>query len=351
MFPVFKLQGKPYDIGYGYGSMAKEQIKKCIGIYEKLFWSYGKITWEEAAAKAEKYIPYIQNYDQEIWEEIQGIADGSERALLDIVTLNARSEIMFTAKALDGCTSFGVLSSNTKGEAYMGQNWDWKEEVTQAIVALDITQENKPNIKMITEAGIVGKFGMNDEGVALCMNALACEENIPGVPLHIVMRGILNSPNLGSAIGAVINTKIASSANFVIGHKDGEVIDMEVTPSEFDVLYPEQGILIHTNHFLSPLLRPKVRDLTKHLLPDTFVRYSRAKHMLEGNNGCITIDDLQVLLSDHFNFPHGICRHHQPDPLDRQIVTVFSIVIDLTNQQILVSAGKPCESSYTNLFI
>ncbi|MEW6624485.1 MAG: C45 family peptidase [Bacillota bacterium] len=351
MFPKFVLKGAPHEIGYAHGSLAKKQIEKCIEVYEKLFWSYSKITWKEAAAKSEQYIPYIQKYDPHIWEEIQGIADGSGRSLLDIVALNARSEIMLTAKALDGCTSFGVLAGAAGGKSYMGQNWDWKEEVTEAVIALEIYQDNKPAIKMITEAGIVGKFGINDAGVGLCMNALACEENIPGVPLHVVMRGILNSPNLSSAISAVINTQIASSVNFVIGHKDGEVIDMEVTPSEFDVLYPEQGIMVHTNHFLSPLLRPRVKDITKHLLPDTLVRYSRAKHILSSMDDSINLIDLQTLLADHFNHPHGVCRHHQYDPLDRQLVTVFSIIIDLTYQEIWVSAGKPCEAPYNKLFV
>lgn len=349
MFPCFSLNGSPHEIGLQHGRLAKRQIDKCIETYQQLFRGYAKMEWSEAVDQAAQYINYIEKYDPDIMAEIKGIAEGSGRDLLEIVALNARSEIMLTTKALDGCTSFGILPEAANGTAYMGQNWDWKDSVFEALIILEITQENKPKIKMITEAGIVGKFGLNDAGVGVCMNALACDQNGPGTPLHIAMRGILNSRNMGDAIASVINTNIASAVNFVIGHRDGQILDLEVVPSEFDVLYPEDGILVHTNHFVSPVLKMKVKDLTKHLLPDSLVRYTRAQSLLRNLEGGITFSGLQNMLSDHFNAPHGICRHQKVDPLGRELVTVFSFIMDLTNQEIFIAAGKPCETSYQKL--
>ncbi len=347
MFPIFKLKGSAYEIGCQHGKLAKKQIGICIDTYQQLFMSYAGLEWTEAVDQAEQYVSHIEKYSPDLMAEIRGIADGCGRDLLDIVTLNARSEIMLTTKAVDGCTSFGITPQAGKdGVAYMGQNWDWKDTVFDALIALVITQEGKPNIRMITEAGIVGKFGLNDAGIGICMNALACEESVPGVPLHVVMRGILNSPNLGEAIGNVGNAQIASAANWVIGHQEGEIMDLEVTPSEFDVLYPEEGILVHTNHFTSAFLKPRLKDITKYLLPDSMVRYNRARRLLAESKGSIALDELGMILSDHFNYPHGICRHLKEDSSGKQIVSVFSIIMDLSNQDIFVATGNPCQTPF-----
>lgn len=53
-------------------------------------------------------------------QEMQGIADGSGRDLLDIVALNVRTEINFGLFS-DGCTS---LSWHTNDHAWLAQNWD-----------------------------------------------------------------------------------------------------------------------------------------------------------------------------------------------------------------------------------
>lgn len=54
------------------------------------------------------------------YEELQGIADGSKRDILDIVAINVRTEIAFGLMT-DGCTS---LFWDTPGNVFLGQNWD-----------------------------------------------------------------------------------------------------------------------------------------------------------------------------------------------------------------------------------
>jgi isopenicillin-N N-acyltransferase-like protein len=49
-----------------------------------------------------------------------GIADGSQRDILDIIALNVRTEIAFGLFS-DGCTS---LFWKTPTHTFLGQNWD-----------------------------------------------------------------------------------------------------------------------------------------------------------------------------------------------------------------------------------
>ncbi len=108
-FPVLELSGTPYEIGFGHGKMAKEQIRLNIENYKKIFYASAKVTWDEAKNRAMPFADQIKSYDEDIFEEIRGIADGAGITLAEAVTLNSRSEIMFQTGASDGCTSIGII--------------------------------------------------------------------------------------------------------------------------------------------------------------------------------------------------------------------------------------------------
>lgn len=61
------------------------------------------------------------------YEEMQGIADGSGRDLLDIVALNVRTEINFGLFS-DGCTS---VAWHTEKRAWLAQNWDVRDRLSE----------------------------------------------------------------------------------------------------------------------------------------------------------------------------------------------------------------------------
>lgn len=63
-------------------------------------------------------------------------------------------------------------------------------EINPGVILLEIDQTPRPNILMATEAGIVGKIGLNSEGLGVCLNLLGPEHNtMRGVPIHIILRG------------------------------------------------------------------------------------------------------------------------------------------------------------------
>ena len=97
-------------------------------------------------------------------------------------------------KAEGGCTSIGISSDAGKnGDAFLAHNWDWKPSQRESMVIMKIRQKNgKPDIFMVTEAGIIGKTGYNSAGLCLYLNALSTDQAPKGLPLHIAMRGILD---------------------------------------------------------------------------------------------------------------------------------------------------------------
>ena len=350
LFPIVEVSGTPREIGKTYGAAVKAQIDVSIETYREMFMTYSGVSWEAAQKYAATFIPVITEYDPDIMEEIRGVAEGSGYKLEEILALNVRSEIVLQGGLIDGCTSFALTPRVTvNGESWIAQNWDWKIRQRKAYVLLRIHQAApKPDINLFTEAGIVGKLGFNSAGIGVCLNALASDVklDVPTVPLHIVLRGILNSNTLSDVIAVVGKMPLACCANFLVGHSNGEAITIETGPGDFDVIYADEGYVTHTNHFTSHRLA-KFKDTGKMAFPDSFLRYGRIKQMLRDCTKPIGLADIQNMLRDHIDYPDGICRHEdQLDPEGKRMGTVFSIIMNLSRRELYITPGNPCDTPY-----
>lgn len=344
---VVTASGSPYQIGYQHGLAAAEEVRFSIDTYQQMFLNYSHLTWVEAKKRSQAYVPYIKEFDPTLLEEMAGIADGAQVTLEDILALNARSEVvMMQGESLDGCTSFAsVGAASAEGKAWLAQNWDWKGSQLDSVILLKIKPEQGPEILMVTEAGILGKIGFNSAGLGVCLNALGTQGAPQGVPLHVVLRGILGCEKISDAIGTINGVKNACAANYLVAHKNGEAVDIEKAPTDFDVFYAEKDYLAHSNHFLSSKLQ--VVDTSRLMAPDSFIRVGRANKLLARAYGRIDGETIKKILTDHVEYPDSICRHD--DPLDQpqfRMCTVFSVMMNLSEATMFLAKGKPCETSY-----
>lgn len=340
--------GRPYEIGFAHGAMGQEEVHASIQTCQAMFADYANLSWQEAQKRALSYVEAITRFDASLLEECKGIADGAGVTLADILALNMRNEVVTMPEALaDGCTSVAVLPEATKnGQTYLGQNWDWKASQKKALLLLHIQQNAPlPHITMVTEGGIVGKIGCNSAGLGVCLNALGCRGGGQGVPLHFVLRGILNSRKLSDALGRINQLPNACAANFLMAHKEGEALDVEKAPHDFAVFYPESGFLVHTNHFITSRLQKD--DTLRFTITDSYIRLGRAEKYCRNHCGQISKENLMALFADHVEYPDAICRHEDPlDAESRRKCTVFSIVMELNQGRIWLCQGNPCQNTY-----
>jgi len=214
----------------------------------------------------------------------------------------------------------------------------------------------------VVEAGLLAKAGMNAAGLGLVTNALVTDAvtGTPGLPYHVLLRALLDCATVTEAL-AVLQAGVRSlSANYLIAHASGCVLDVEAAPGDLTRLYPllpEHGVLLHTNHFLSPRLQaPGPVDLSLWAMPGSAVRLQRLRAGLPAaswpanRTGPLALDDFRALLADHADYPHSICAH--PDPREHpceQGATIASLLMDLAARQIWVAAGNPCQAPYQRL--
>ena len=86
----------------------------------------------------------------------------------------------------------------------------------------------------------------------------------------LVRRHVLAQCSLGSAIEVVLKAERGFSSNFLISHREGEAIDLETTPDQVFWQTPEDDLLVHANHFISPPARvsaPRPRPSHERGLP------------------------------------------------------------------------------------
>jgi isopenicillin-N N-acyltransferase-like protein len=337
-----------------HGDSLRVDIAQNLDTYFRRFASLG-YSREAMLAECEKWVPRLERLDPEFSAEMKGIAEGSGFSLPAITMLNVRYELIVgmikqaatagTRPGMDGCTSFAVMPECTQAhETWIGQTWDWIPGVKTMVAR--VHREQKTDFICLGETGTVGGMqGVNQEGVGVVINALLSAQdgkNAYEKPFRMRVRDILNARNLHEAILAITGTKRVASMNFLIGHAEGEAINIEAGPDREAFLYPTDGILTHSNHFC----KLEIESEVARLWPNSLYRNVRMARLLRQHQP-LDIDRIKALSADHFSYPHSICAHvDNNEPENLRFETRNAILISLNSRTLYVSDGPPCASNY-----
>jgi isopenicillin-N N-acyltransferase like protein len=317
--------------------------------------------------EAERYEGPIAAFDERYIEEMRGIAEGAGVDLADVLSINVRTEVMFAAKARAAeradevggsqrqgeCSAFAAVPNEGRGHTLIGQNWDWLLHCFDTVIVLEAEQDEGPNFVSVVEAGLLAKTGMNSSGLGVATNALVTQDDRgePGIPYHVVLRAFMDCENISDALAAAQRGFRSSSANYLLAHEDGVAVDLEAAPGDFSrifLVFPEDGVVLHTNHYRSPAFDRK--DVSLWVMPDSPFRLERLKAAVASAQPDISLDTFRGVLADHANYPSGICCHpdRRMEPHD-QGATVASVLMDLDARRIWVADGHPCTTPYREL--
>jgi isopenicillin-N N-acyltransferase-like protein len=263
-----------------------------------------------------------------------GIAEGAEVELADILALNVRTEITFGLFS-DGCTA---LSWRTDTASYLAQNWDWMDEQAQNLIQLTIDQPGKPTIKMITEAGLIGKIGLNSAGVGVCLNAIKAKGMDPRrIPCHLGLRMVLESSSREEAVQSLSKHGVASSCHMLVGDATGGV-GLEWSSKDLrkiEMNASEQ--VFHTNHYLATHEEGVVDTVW---LKDSLVRVVRVEELCKGLGESPSHGEIEDVFKDEKGLPTSICRNERDGSATG---TLFNIVMELERKRATVTVGRPID--------
>lgn len=171
----FPASAKSTQIGLQHGKLLAPQILDQLAIYRDLFEEACKFDWPHVRKEAGEFRVGIGRLAPDLLEEMKGIADGvstwqdtasitthspkqlkgwARVDILDIVALNARSEIALGLWD-DGCTALGwKIRAPGCEKQILAQNWDWREGVAKNLALVSIAKDGKPKIWMVIEVCI-----------------------------------------------------------------------------------------------------------------------------------------------------------------------------------------------------
>jgi isopenicillin-N N-acyltransferase-like protein len=348
--PLIDVSGPPLERGRQHGRQAAERIRRGVADYsaQLLRSGFGDAELKEAV---DGYLPVIDGFDPHYVTEMRGIAEGAGLPFEQIVLLNARTEILQIASRRernrkrqagrageggvdddpDGCTGVVVLPEATAdGRLIHAQNWDWKAGCADTAIVLRVKRDDGPDYITFTEAGALGRFGFNTAGIAITANYLECERDYSqlGVPLALIRRKVLEQTEYALALRAAYTTAKSASNNIIVSHAQGIAIDFECAPDETFLVHPQQGLLVHANHWQSPVALGKLRDTGVLSTPDSLYRDRRVQQLLAPHRGRITPDHVKGALFDRFADPWSVCRPPRKTLSSNLSATVAMIVMD-----------------------
>jgi isopenicillin-N N-acyltransferase like protein len=352
--------GGAHACGLAHGRRFTQEIAQNVETYVRRFAASG-LDRDEAFIEAERWLKAITDLNPAYAEEMRGIADGAGQTAATIALLNARYELafaLFGKEAMrqellevgpDGCTTFGLLPEITSDRhTWLGQNWDWLAGVHGRTFVLRVERKERPSFVCLTEAGIAGgKMGVNECGIGLVENGLASSRdggNPYCKPFHVRCREVLDAERLDEALLAVLDAPRTCSANFVIGESGASIVNVETSPDHASRLYPQDGIITHSNHFLTA---GHGESLLEKISPNTLYRADRMRRLLECARGAVSFGHMRQAAMDHFGAPYAICRHPDPSqPSAKRTMTVGAVLIDLDARTMHVANGPPCANEH-----
>jgi len=341
---------QPRARGEEFGEAHVDEIKATVAAYIELF-NVGAQEPVDAERLGNMAIDRIRGWAPEAADEIEGIARGCGLPPGMIGAINARTEILgvIARRARGECSVFLALSPTANG-SFAAQTWDWHDHLADSWLVWTIELPNGRTVHTLTEFGVLGKLGINSDGIAVLLNILHHREDGAGiaVPVHVVARRILETAtNLNDALILATGAPVsASTALTLVGHDEAECSGMsvELNPVGPEVVVPDRdGILARTNHFLAP--RAAAGDREAEVGPDTFLRYDVLRRRIAASRPA-SEEDCFSLLRSHYGGGGAICAHPDPDAaVGSRYATLATIVFDFGRDTMSVKPAGPCSAA------
>jgi isopenicillin-N N-acyltransferase-like protein len=337
--PLLTVSGNHYECGRRIGSACPELIHRLLADTQKTL-SPG-LRWDDYRRAAQPYLSAARGAYPWVLEEIRGTADGAGVDFLDLFIESV--EELFSTPPASRCTDFALCPPATDSHVLLAHNNDLSPESQENLLAVEWNLPDQPRLFTIG----IGPFlsiGLNTDGIALTGNELSPNDERPGIPRLILARAILSAKDFDQALAIALHSDRASSYNNIISCSDGRIVNVEASATDHELIHPEQGWLVHTNHYVHPRMQPYEKDPQD--LAGSTSRYERARQLMQSCHRPVTLPMLGTFLSDHDSQPVSLCWH---DPAGK-VKTVFSALIDLTDHTVDVALGNPCRNEFRRIW-
>jgi isopenicillin-N N-acyltransferase like protein len=329
--PVIEVSGAPYDMGVQHGRARREKVVELCEdrLARAMADAGGTVTREQALALAEEHLPIHREYAPAVYEEFMGMAKGAEVSPALLLAGNGYTDfkdVLGSRASADSqeCSAFIVAPDASADRRLLtGQTWDMHSSAEAHVMILRRRPKAGPASITLTTSGCLSLLGMNEAGIVVQNTNLVPTDARPGVIYLAMIHHALAQETFDAAVAAIVDAPRASGHNYLVGGPDGQAVDIETTAAEHEKLEPTDGVLVHTNHYLTDRL--EARQHPDHPMPSSLARQARLKELLSDQKGRLDVQRLQAALADREGGDElGICRHGVADDVKSCAAIIFS---------------------------
>jgi hypothetical protein len=209
-------------------------------------------TYIQKFLSASDFKPAIERWTPGLLDEVRGIADG---AGINFETMYAfqlvdESWVMGPDLGFSKCTT---IAAEKRGQspAFVSQTLDIPTFYHGYQTVLRIKgNDQEPDALVFTFPGFIAANGLNDRGIAVCVNAVTqLAYSAKGLPVAFVIRGILRRKSYEDAVRFLKDIEPAAPQNYMIGGGD-KASSFERSATRTVEFFPFAGaeFTYHTNH-------------------------------------------------------------------------------------------------------
>ena len=313
---IIKVSGNPTERSKSYAEQLRTRIQQTYDFYNDVVFKHSELSDVEIYKRVNILISKTREVFPNLISELECISESSNIPIQQIFLINARTEILNAS--VGECTSIAIPKNNL-----LGQTWDWIEEMENLMVILIVEKEDGSSFVTLTEPGMLAKIGINNYGISVGLNFLKSKHSLDGVPVHLLLRAILDCTSLKKVREIVAQSNMGKSSYIPVATSIGEAVGFEFSNDAMQELTPMDDVLLHTNHCLAP-------NMTSVPLPTSNQRYETtlANLRTDTNFNFATVDRI---LSDTSNSEAPVQAPYRPSESlgNLSVGTCATIIMEL----------------------
>lgn len=332
-FPAVTLKGDARARGHMFGEACRPLIVRSMDYYLGTVFRRLGCTDPVLQHYAGECAEVIRHFSPDSLMEIEAVAEAADLPAWKMIVLNARTEILNVAgrTAAPECTAISMADG-----PIIAQNWDWIRIGLECAVVLNIEYDDGQRMVVFTEAGMLGKIGLNRHGLGICLNILQARHERIGVPVSVLSRVVLNAATVAEARRLFAAAGTGRATHFLVGDAHGDCMSIEYAGDVSHEVAASNGVLVHTNHLVAPGCEVELTEA----VAGSVARYRRAAELC-AIPGPASVERAKSILADQENeaSPINVAWRASRFVQGEDISTCAAIVMDLAARTMHVRKG------------
>ena len=332
MISLIKVSGSPFETGRILGEFGAGAVHEHL--LQTDAWAT-VVRWRGSGRVAEMARLTQQMYPQ-IWEELQGLAEGLDVPFDDVFLWNCRGDVW--AMAPEGCTTVQLPGAEAKRIAH-NEDGDPGFAGRCAIAECNIDGSSQ-FASFVYPGSIPGhSFAVTDAGLAMTVNNLRTLHVDAGLPRMVLTRALLSAQSADQAVALLRDSPRAGGYHLTLAdRRSNDILSIEFCSHACSVRAIETPS-VHTNH----MIHPEMRDFPQITTGSSGYRQRRGNQVLREAARQDSILDPVSILRDTENAQFPIYRNDPRDDDNENTLATADIIVheDRIDWQVYEYADRP----------